>query len=107
MPRAAALKREAEVSLQVWAWWFLTFDLPLRSLGTPHVAPCTMGRLMSTHSPPPMPFTLAPLALVSPIHGPRHNGVVDRRDDVKKLPKTWYVLACVCFCLALNRIFCR
>ena len=85
MPGATSLKREAEVVLQVWEWWYLKFDFPLRALGTPHVAPCTMATLMSNHRPPPMSLSLAPLALVSPIHGPRRIGGVDeqnvRKDD--------------------------
>ena len=57
MPGATSLEREAEVLLQVWEWWFLKFDLPLRTLGTPHVAPCTMATLMSNRSPfAVMPF---------------------------------------------------
>ena len=47
------LEREGEVVLQVWLWWFLKFDLPLRNYGTPHTAPCTMAKLMATRSTPP------------------------------------------------------
>ena len=80
MPGATSLEREAEVVLQVWEWWFLKFDLPLRTQGTPHVAPCTMATLMSSHRPPPMSLSLAPPSLVSPIHRPRRNGGVDGED---------------------------
>ena len=62
-PAATSLEREVEVVLQVWEWWFLKIDLPLRTLGTPHVAPCTMATLIPTHSPPPMSLSLAPPAL--------------------------------------------
>ena len=48
MPGATALEREAEVVLQVWEWWFLTFDLPLQHHGAQHTAPCTMAKLMVT-----------------------------------------------------------
>ena len=77
MPGATSVEREAEVVLQVWEWWFVKFDLPLGTLGTPHVAPCTMAKLMCNHGPLPMSLSFAPLALVSPIHGPRRNGGVD------------------------------
>ena len=60
VPGATSLKREAEVVLQVCERWFLKFDLPLRTLGTPHVTACTMGTVMSTQSPPP-PHVLCPL----------------------------------------------
>ena len=59
MPGATSLEREAEVVLQVWEWWFLKFDLPLRTLGTPHVAPYTMATVMSNPSPPLMSLSLA------------------------------------------------
>ena len=60
MPGAAALQREAEVVLQVWEWWFLKVDLPLRTHGAPHSAPCTMAKLMATQSPPPSTLHLFP-----------------------------------------------
>ena len=53
----------------MWEWWFLKFDLPLRNYGTPHTAPCTMAKLMATHSPPPSTLASPPLALFSPCHG--------------------------------------
>ena len=85
MSGTTALERDAEVVLQVCEWWDLKFHLPLRTLGTPHVAPCTMATLMSNHSPPPMSFSLATTALASPIHEPSRNGGVDeqnvRKDD--------------------------
>ena len=71
MPGATALEWEAEVVLQVWEWWCLKFDLPLQHHGSPHTAPCTMAKLMATQSPPPSSFLSPPLAIVSPIHGPR------------------------------------
>ena len=80
VPGATSLEREAEVVLQVWEWWFLKLDLPLTTQGTPLVATCTMATLMSSHSPPPMSLSLAPPALVSPIHGPGRNGGVDGED---------------------------
>ena len=49
MPGATQLEREAEVVSQVWEWWFLKFDLPLRNYGTPHTAPC------QTHGHPEPP----------------------------------------------------
>ena len=33
---------------QVWAWWFLTFDVPLLHYNTPHTAACTAASLLST-----------------------------------------------------------
>ena len=48
MAGATSTEREAEVVLQVWEWWFLKFDLPLRHHGTPHTAPCTMATLTAT-----------------------------------------------------------
>ena len=48
MSGATSLEREAEVVLQVWEWWLLKFALTLRTLGTPHVPPCTIA-------PPPPP----------------------------------------------------
>ena len=70
MPGVTCLEREAEVVLQVWEWWFLKFDLPLRTLGTPHVAPCTIATLMSNHSPLPMSLSLAPQLLLAPSMDP-------------------------------------
>ena len=66
MPAATQVEREGEVVSQVWEWWFLKFDLPLRNYGTPHTAPCTMAKLMATHSPPPSTLASPPLALFSP-----------------------------------------
>ena len=63
---ATQLEREGEVVSQVWVWWFLKFDL---NYGTPHTAPCTMAKLMATHSPPPSTLASPPLALFSPCHG--------------------------------------
>ena len=56
MPGATELEREAEVVSQVWEWWFLKFDLPLRNYGTPHTAPFTMAKIMATRSPRPPPL---------------------------------------------------
>ena len=69
VPGATQLEREGEVVLQVWECWFLNFDLPWRNYGTPHTAPCTMGKLMATHSPPPSTLASPPPALFSPCHG--------------------------------------
>ena len=76
MPGATQLEREGEVVSQVWEWWFLKFDLPLRNYGTPHTAPCTMAKLMATRSPPPSTIASPPPALFSPCHG-RHNHAKD------------------------------
>ena len=69
MPGATQLEREGEVVSQVWEWWFLKFDLPLRNYGTPHTAPCTMAKLRATRSPPPSTLASPPPALFSPCHG--------------------------------------
>ena len=64
--------------IQAWEWWFLKFDVPLRTHGAPHSAPCTMGKLMATQSPSPSTLLLSPPpALLSPCHGHivrRHEG---------------------------------
>ena len=78
---ATSLEREAQVVLQVWEWWFLKFDLPLRPLRTPHVAACTMATLMSIHSPPAMSLSLASLPLVNHIHGPGDDGGDNGKND--------------------------
>ena len=69
MPGATELEREGEVVSQVWEWWFLKFDLPLRNYETPHTAPCTMAKLMATRSPPPSTLASPPPAFFSPCHG--------------------------------------
>ena len=69
MPGATQLEREGEVVSQVWEWWFLKFDLPLRNYGTHHTAPCTMAKLMATRSRPPSTLASPLLALFSPCHG--------------------------------------
>ena len=52
MPGATQVEREAEVVLQVWEWWFLKFDPPLRNYGTPHTAPWPPSRPpVAPHSP--------------------------------------------------------
>ena len=81
IPGATSLEKEAEVVLWVWDCSFFKFDLPLKTLGTPHVAQGTMATLMSTRSPPPMSLSLAPTPLVSPINGPRHKGGVNGEND--------------------------
>ena len=55
----SAVEREAMVALQVFEWWFLTFDLPLLHYNTPHTAACTAAPVLSTtrqaptlHAPP-------------------------------------------------------
>ena len=66
------------------------------------MAPCTMATLMSNHSPPPMSLSLAPLALVSPIHGPRRNGGVDGENDGKDDRQSGMCLrVCVIACLLI------
>ena len=60
---ATELEREGEVVSQVWEWWFLKLDLPLRNYGTPHTAPCTMAKLMATRSPPPSTLASPPPTL--------------------------------------------
>ena len=69
MMGATQLEREAKVVSQLWEWWFLQFDLPLRNYGTPHTAPCTMAKLMATRSPAPSTLASPPPALFSPCHG--------------------------------------
>ena len=69
MPWATQLEREGQVVSQVREWWFLKFDLLLRNYETPHTAPCTMAKLMATHSPSPSTLASPPLALFSPCHG--------------------------------------
>ena len=69
MPGATQVEREAEVGSQVWEWWFLEFDLPLRNSGTPHTAPFTMAKLLATRSPPPSTLDSPPPALFSPCRG--------------------------------------
>ena len=69
MPRAMQGEREAEVVLQVWAWWFLKFHIPLCNYGTPHTAPCTMAKLTATCSPPLSTLASPPPSLCSPCHG--------------------------------------
>ena len=98
MPGATSLEREAEVVLQVWDWWLLKFDLPLRTLRARDVAPCTMATLMSNRSPPPVSLSLAPPALVSPIHGPGRDGGVDG-EDVRKDEQQSGMCLCACVCL--------
>ena len=71
MLEATALEREAEVVWQAWECWFSKFDLPLQHHEAPHTAPCTMAKLMATKSTPPSSFLSPPLAVVSPIRGPR------------------------------------
>ena len=69
MPAATQFERGGEVVSQVWEWWFLKFDRPLRNCGTPHTAPCTLAKLMATRSPPPSTLASPPPALFSPCHG--------------------------------------
>ena len=69
MPGATRLEREGEVVLQMWEWWFLKLDLPSRTHGTPHSAPCTMAKLMATRSPTPSTLASPPPALFSHCHG--------------------------------------
>ena len=84
--------------MQVWEWWFLKFDLPLRTQGTPHVAPCTMATLMSSHSPPPMSlFPLHPLLLLVPSMDPAAMEALMEKMFEKMSDKV--VCACVCVCL--------
>ena len=69
MRGATQVEREAEVVLQVWEWWFLKFDLPVRNYVTPHTTPCTMANLMVTRSPQVSTFASRHPALCSPCHG--------------------------------------
>ena len=69
LPGATELERGGGVVSQVWEWWFLKFDLPLRNYGTPHTAACTMAKLMATRSPPPSTLGSPPPALFSSCHG--------------------------------------
>ena len=95
MAGATSTEREAEVVLQVWEWWFLKFDLPLRHHGTPHTAPCTMATLTATHSPPSSALLLSHSApLFSPIHGSHHARRVG--EDGRIHGDTPGMLACVC-----------
>ena len=99
LPGAPALEREAEVVLQAWEWWSLKFDLPLQHHGAPHTASCTMAKLMSSQSPPASSFSSPPLALVSPIHGPRHaEGPLGRDDESPRRP-AGVLDACFVWCL--------
>ena len=98
MPGATSLEREAEVVLEVWEWWFLKFDLPLRTLGTPHVAPCAMATLMSNHSPPPMSLSLAPPALVSPIHRSMDPAAMEALVE-KTMQNMTDKVVCACACV--------
>ena len=56
IPGATELEPEGGVVSQVWEWWFLKFDLPLRTYGTPHTAPCTMAKLIAPGPPPLLPL---------------------------------------------------
>ena len=49
VPGATQIEREGEVVSQVWEWWFLKFDLPLRNYGTPPYRPMHHGQ---THGHP-------------------------------------------------------
>ena len=69
MPGATQLEMEAEVVSQMSEWKFLKFDLPLCNYGTPHTAPCTIGKLMATRIPPPSTLASPAQALFSPCHG--------------------------------------
>ena len=98
-----SLEKKAEIVLQAWEWWFLKFDPPFRTLGTPHVAPCTMAALMSTKSPPPMSLSVASPPRVSPVHGLHHDGGVDGKDDGKNDQQSGMCL-CVCVFLLASRL---
>ena len=116
---AISLEKEAEVVSQVLKWWFLKFDLPLRILkfdpplrtvGTPHVAPCTMATLMSNHSPPSIPISLAPPPLVRPIHGPSRSGGFDEQNvgkDDRQSGMCLCVCVCVFACLRIEFVVCN
>ena len=93
-------EREAEVVLQVWEQWFLKFDLPLRTLGTPMWPHVQWPRSCPRTAPHPFPCTLS-----SPIHGLRHDGGVDAKNDAKNDRQSGMCL-CVCFCLPRHQIFC-
>ena len=71
---STALEREGEMMLPVESFFF-QFDLRLRNYATPHTVLCTMARLMATQRPPPPSSKVAspPLALSSPVHGPKNS----------------------------------
>ena len=56
--------------LQVWEWWFLKFDLPLRDYGTSHTALCTMAKMMATPNPPSSTLLSPPQLLFHPFMDP-------------------------------------
>ena len=59
VPGATQLEREGEVVLQVWEWWFLNFDLPLRNYGTPirpHAPWPNSWPPVAPHAPPLLPL---------------------------------------------------
>ena len=70
MPEAASLEREAEVVLQVWEWWFLKFDLPLRTQRTPMWPHVQWPHSCLTIAPHPCPFPLPPQFLLVPSMDP-------------------------------------
>ena len=101
VPGATSLEREAEVVLQVWQWWFLKFDLPFRTQGIPHVAPCTMATLMSTHNSPTMSLPSEPQLLSALSMDPATMEVMMEKMMEKMTNKV--VWACVCVFLLASR----
>ena len=99
MPGATSLEREAEVALQVWERWFLKFDLPLRTLVTPHVAPCTRPSSCVTVAPHPCPFPLHPQFLLALSMDPTATEAFMEKMMEKMTDKV--VCACVCGCVCV------
>ena len=103
MPGATELEREVEVVSQVWEWWFLKVDLPLRTYGTLHTAPCTMAKLMATRSPPPCTLASLPPALFSPCHGRLGNAKDDGRHvQIQQCSLGVSCLCTICLCVPIN-----
>ena len=80
--------------LQVWEWWFLEFDLPLRTHGPPmwpHVPwqPLCPPGAASRH-----PYAFTPSSSL-PTHGPCNDGVDNGKQWKKMVTDRVVCLACV------------